>query len=62
MTEKPDVDHGCGRGTQARSRLIPDVAAASLLTPTLCGEGLIVTGMLAAVVQIPGVIRWTEVD
>jgi hypothetical protein len=57
MSEKPDAAHGCGSGTQVRSRLIPDVATSSLLTPTLCGEGLIVTGMLAALVQVAGVVR-----
>jgi hypothetical protein len=57
MSEKPDVDHGCGCGTQFRSRLIQDVATASLLTPTLCGEGLIVTGMLGAVVQVAGLVQ-----
>ena len=57
MTEKPDAAHGGGSGTQVRSRLIPDVAAASLLTPALCGEGLIVTGMSVAVVQVAAVAR-----
>jgi hypothetical protein len=57
MSEKPDVAHGCGSGTHFRSRLIQDVATASLLTPTLCGEGLIVTGMVVAVVQVAGLVR-----